>query len=360
MRHQIPYQIVGGMKFFERAEIKDMVAYIRLIFNPRDDVAFLRIINVPSRKIGVATLEILQRYGRSYTKSLLESIDTIDEVLEISDTKREALKQVAKLFHQWRDLLTDNICISKLLEQIIQGIGYEEYLHDGSEEGKSKIQNVKELLSVAVNYDTAENSVASFLEGMSLLSDLDRYEDQENRVTLMTMHLSKGLEFPVVFLPGWEETIFPSSNAVNEGNIEEERRLAYVAITRARKKCFILNAHHRMLFGRSDYSEPSRFLQELDSSATHKAIEDYTHKRTFSPKDKIFASHSFVPKNKTEAIFGIAENKSGYAIGNRVLHSDFGKGTIVLISGDVLSVAFEGKGIKKLLASIAPLEKMEA
>ncbi len=370
MRRQIPYQIVGGTRFFDRKEIKDIVAYLRLIFNPRDDVAFLRIINVPARKIGPATIETVKKYAESYTMSLLEVLGSVDEMDEFSDGKKEVLKKFYTTI-QALTKIAQKEPVSILLDRLIEKIEYVKFLDDGTGEGEARIQNVQELFSVATRYDSADESLAAFLEGVALISDLDNLNDNTDSVTMMTIHASKGLEFPVVFLPGWEDGIFPSSNAqFSPDQLEEERRLGYVAITRSEKKCTILHAQQRMLFGKTDYSAPSKFISELaeDCSHHHRAAQmsqsssPYSPRRTYdaglakAKKSVLRSPLQAPPKNRKEAVFGISENETEYQIGTRIRHSEWGEGTIIQISGDVLSVAFSGRGIQKIVASVAPIE----
>ncbi len=396
LRAQIPYQIVGGTRFFDRKEIKDVVAYLRVIFNPRDDVAFLRIINFPSRKLGAATIEILREYSVNYTMSLFEILEKIDDIEEIADSKKALLKIFRDKILHFQKIAADEP-ISLLINKVIDQFKIQEALEDGSSEGESRVQNVRELLSVAGRYDGAEDSIAAFLEGVALISDLDNLNKGADSITLMTIHASKGLEFPVVFLPGWEDGIFPSSNSqFLPENLEEERRLAYVAITRAEKLCFITNAQSRMLFGRTEGAIPSRFISELDDEAVDRtsqvsADNPFSSRRASFPsrqsagssKQWTGGSHGKAsyktpkpkfseltrdvthglsiarqPKNKTEAIFGITKNETGYASGERVRHASYGDGTVIRVDGDVLSVAFAGRGIEKLVASVAPLQKI--
>ncbi len=396
MKNQIPYQIVGGTRFFDRREIKDVIAYLRLIFNPRDDVSFLRIINVPGRKLGQATIDLLRKYAENYTMSLFEILSSIDEIEELPAAKKQVLKDFKVLIDGLQemagvsDVSTQNpsplrgapfdkgsvntdesrskiVPISILLDRLIEKINFFAYLEDGTNEGEERINNVKELFSVATKYDSAENSLAAFLEGVALISDLDNHDSAADSVTLMTIHAAKGLEFPVVFLPGWEEGIFPSSNSqFSFETMEEERRLGYVAITRAEKKCLITHARQRMLFGRTDYSAASKFLSELnDDCVERKSFSGgntggYYHRRgnsRIAPTSTGISKDPFYqPKNKTEAIFGIAGNETEFNIGDRLRHAEFGEGTVIQISGDVLTVAFSGKEVKKIVASVAPIE----
>ena len=389
MRHQVPYQIIGGTRFFDRKEIKDVLAYLRLIFNSKDDVAFLRIINVPARKLGPATLEVLKQYANEYQMSLFEILEEIDDIAELSASKKEVLKKFRDDIKTIRDRYL-NGPVTILLNHVIDDFKFLEYLDDGTSDGEARQQNVRELLSVGTRYDGADNSLAAFLEGVALVSDIDNHDRDSDTVTLMTIHASKGLEFPVVFLPGWEEGIFPSSNSqFDAAQLEEERRLGYVAITRAEKLCGITHAKQRMLFGRTEYSGPSKFLSELGEetvemieysgggssfqrSGRHyksSGREGYKGRRTFehplldkkekSMSDEVKAMN-VMPQTKEEALFGEASkgNDTEFSVGQRIRHASFGDGTIIQISGDVLSVAFAGEGVKKIVASSSPIEKI--
>lgn len=383
MRNQIPYQIVGGVRFFDRKEIKDIIGYLRLIFNPKDDVSFLRIVNVPTRKIGAATVDVVKQYSNEYGLSLFEVLQYLPDIAELSAAKKLVLQNFYDLILDLQNDMAKNP-ISILLDRVVDKTEFYKFLDDGTGEGQSRVENVKELFSVAGRYDGAEDSLAAFLEGVALISDIDQM-DNTDRVTLMTVHASKGLEFPIVFLPGWEEGMFPSGMAGLEDNIEEERRLGYVAITRAERQGFITHARQRMLFGKTDYSAPSQFLGELDEDCCKREDTGEQFGRTLrrgknfsgeayyasgKPKRPSLSSKddkpsspepqflSAQPATKKEALFGVKDNDTGYAISDRVRHVDFGEGTIIHIAGDVLSVAFKGHGVKKIVASVAPIEKL--
>jgi DNA helicase-2/ATP-dependent DNA helicase PcrA len=383
MRRQIPYQIVGGTRFFDRKEIKDIVAYLRLIFNPRDDVAFDRIINVPSRKIGGATLEIVKDFAKNYSMSMFEILEEMND-LEIPESKKTALKDFRDLIKFFQEeAITQPISI--LLDHVIEKTQYLKFLDDGTSEGEARQQNVRELFSVAGRYDSADESLAAFLEGVALISDLDQLQNGD-AVTLMTIHASKGLEFPCVFLAGWEEGMFPGQGALTDrGALEEERRLGYVAITRSMDHCTITHAQQRMLFGRTQYGGASQFLSELHEDSVERTSDEVSQtsssrfsrsvsssgwKNSFGSKQKTEVLEPFSdeipaflnqkkPSSRSEAIFGVEANTSDWSVGGRLRHMEFGEGTIIQVSGDVLTVAFAGIGMKKIVASIAPIEKAE-
>ena len=386
MRHQIPYQIVGGTRFFDRKEIKDVVAYLRLIFNSRDDVAFDRIINVPSRKLGQATLDLVKQYANNYSMSMFEILDAIDDVEGLPPAKITALKDFRDMIKELADIARDNP-ISILLDKLLDKTQFLKSLDDGSGEGTARIENVKEMFSVAIKYDSADDSLAAFLEGVALISDIDQIKDGD-AVTMMTVHASKGLEFPRVFLVGWEEGMFPGQSALTDrGALEEERRLGYVAITRAEKICTITHAQRRMLFGQTKYHPASQFLTELHEGSVERTSEDApssgfsrrsTYKKTTVSTSRDYSLAKNIPKSKQspgrvilpdysnksreEAIFGKAgkaQVESEWKTGSRLAHMEFGEGTIIMVSGDVLTVAFAGIGMKKLVASVAPIHPIE-
>jgi len=358
MRAQIPYQIVGGTRFFDRKEIKDLIAYLRLIFNPRDDVSFLRIVNTPTRKIGASTLEIIKKYAKNRELGLFEVLEFAEKIPELSTSKKKVFFEFRATISNLQTLATTEP-ISILLDRLIDKIGFLKFLDDGTIEGESRVQNVRELFSVAGKYDTADDSLAVFLEGVSLVADVDRMDEKSDAVMLMTVHSAKGLEFPIVFLPGWEDGIFPGSSAqFSVDDLEEERRLGYVAITRAQKKCEIFHAKKRMIFGKTEFSAPSKFLSELDEEAVERTSESCSFLRNRERFSNENHSH-FQPKTRSGAIFGVkTENSSGFSIGEKINHAEFGIGIVIQIAGDLLTVAFDGSGIKKIVASIAPIEKI--
>ncbi|PID70254.1 ATP-dependent DNA helicase PcrA [bacterium DOLZORAL124_38_8] len=394
LRHQIPYQIVGGTRFFDRKEIKDIIAYLRLIFNVRDDVSFLRIINVPSRKLGAATLQTIQNFSQQYSMSLFEILQEVEHIESLNATKKKTFAEFRNMISELQEIAQTNP-ISILIDRLLQKTNYLKFLDDGTPEGESRQQNVKELFTVAIRYDGTDNPLADFLEGVALMSELDNMSDKNNTVTLMTVHASKGLEFPHVFLPGWEEGIFPSNMSGEKSldDFEEERRLGYVAITRAEKTCHILHTKQRMLFGRTNYPAPSPFLNELDEQHITRTSEVSSNSSWQQPSwnqinrnaygankyasqgrdikvnineferanPNIARLNQAKPKTRTEALFGSsanAGNSTDYAISDKVKHPEWGVGTIITISGEILSIAFPGIGIKKLVASIAPIEKV--
>ena len=380
MRRQIPYQIIGGTKFFSRKEIKDVIAYLRLVLNPKDNLSFLRVINFPSRKIGKSTIKVLKDFAENYDMSFLEILEHVSDIDKLPEKKKVVLADFRKMIMKSRENLEDKT-VSTILENILEEIKLIEYLDDGTSEGESRAQNVREIFSVTSRYDAADDSLASFLEGVALIADVDNMENKD-AVTMMTVHSSKGLEFPHVFLPGWEEGIFPSSRSLSKKeDMEEERRLGYVAITRAEKKCDILYTKKRLMFGQFSYPMSSPFLNELSEKCCERISLDSTfsgvraitnrpygnqNSAKFSKKlesKSPFSSgadslSTYVPKTREEALFGVTKNDTGYQTSDKIAHASFGEGTVVMVNGDTLTVAFPGTGLKKISASVAPIEKI--
>jgi len=282
LRHAIPYTIVGGLKFYARAEVKDILSYLRFIKNENDSVALERIINVPTRKIGKKSIDGLKNFALSKKiewGKMLSHVSAAEGISTVAKKQMMLFDQMILMFRAKEK--TEKL--SELIEDVIQTIKYEEMLEKkyglGSEESVSRSDNIRELISVARKYDTVEpgNALTLFLEEVALISDLDvldeentngEVQEKEEQVTFMTLHSSKGLEFPIVFIAGTEENIFPSSRSFsNPENLEEERRLMYVGITRAEKKLYITFANSRMLYGDIQYNSPSRFIAELPVNA---------------------------------------------------------------------------------------------
>ena len=352
LRHGIPYKIVGGVRFYERKEIKDVLAYLRLVYNSNDDVSFLRIINVPPRRLGSKSLEKVQNLTLQKKCSLYEALRIIQELDPENAFKDfyQMLKDLKKRRHEFT--------ASALIKYLIKVSKYKDFLLDGTEEGEERLENVRELISVASKYDGLEPgiSLAIFLEEVALVSDLDQLDESQTAVTLMTLHNAKGLEFPYVFIVGLEEGIFPHIRSqFNPEELEEERRLMYVGLTRARFKVFLLHTQNRLLYGDSQTNPLSRFVREVPSQYL-----DVSN----SILDNQQISHS--PFLKERSVSHPAKcqlsNVNCFSSGDRVSHQSWGVGQVVACQGDVLTVIFENKkiGLRKLAANIAPLEKVKS
>lgn len=338
MRAGVPYRIYGGLKFYDRKEIKDIMAYLRLIYQPEDTSSFLRIVNVPARSLGDTSVQRFLRWRSETGFSLQLALDSVDSCAELTPKARQSLVQFADLLRSFRTQ-SESISVSELIDALCKRLDYLGYLDDGTMQGESKIENVKELMSVAKSY--AEAGLASFLEEVALVSDTDEQGNRtDNVVTLMTMHSAKGLEFPVVFIVGMEEGIFPHSRAfMDPKEMEEERRLAYVGMTRAKEELTLVYATSRVLYGSVQYNPPSQFLKDIDVKIDH--AQDET--TVFSPMATSTSEPRYVPE--------LSE-------GDGVRHPVFGGGTVVHVDGDVVDIFFKTKGLKKLNVSFAPIEKL--
>ncbi|MCD6599250.1 MAG: UvrD-helicase domain-containing protein [Dehalococcoidia bacterium] len=348
MRYGVSYKLVGGIRFYQRREVKDIIAYLRVIHNPHDNVSFARIINVPGRGIGQGTLVRLQDWARLHDASLYSALKHVMQESSLSPRIAQALAKFAALIDE---LIARNHRLnpSELVDAILMDTGYREYIvaKDGGEE---KWDNVMELKSVAREYDelNPEEAVDVFLEKVSLVSDVDKLDEKANAVTLITLHQAKGLEFAVVFIVGMEEGILPHRRSFGDSwEMEEERRLCYVGITRAEKRLYLLHSHRRNLFGGSA-NLPSRFLQNISPHLVNP--------KRLGGEEKLGKL-----VNAGSTLLSRA-NTLDLRVGDCVRHSKFGDGIItdcLPSKGDqVITVSFEEAGIKKLLLSLAPLEKI--
>ncbi len=349
IKYSIPYRIYGGYRFYDRKEIKDIVAYLRVIANPADDISLKRIINVPRRGIGAVTLANLEKLAASKGESVFGIlIDMEDEGYNIGRSQnnvREFAELISRLI-----AIKEIMPLADFIEALIDMSGYRAALNPDDIQDRERLDNIEEFLKAASEFQqfNPEAGLVEFLENISLISDIDNLEEGQNVLTLMTLHSAKGLEFPVVFMAGMEEGIFPSARSVEEdGKLEEERRLCYVGITRAEKQLFITHAQMRNIYGSTMFNMPSRFLDEIDAR--------YIENLNCSPNNKINKRTS----NKTT---GNKTKGKRFAPGDKVMHGRFGMGTVIAIDGEgddsKLTIAFEQGGIKKFLASLAPLKKI--
>ncbi len=336
IRYAIPYRIVGNVRFYDRKEIKDLVAYLRLIFQPEDRVSFERIVNVPARGIGPKSLDTFLRWQAAYGQGLLSAMAAIDKAAELTPKAKQSFKELGEIITRFQELVVE-ASLTGMMDSLIRRLDYLQYLDDGTPQGEARQENVRELLSVAKSYEDV--GLGGFLEEVSLISDLDTTNFNGNAVTLMTLHAAKGLEFPVVFMTGMEESIFPHSRALyDQQEMEEERRLCYVGMTRAKEELYLIHANQRLLYGGMQHNPPSRFLSEIEPSSQATAFE------TDTPRyDDINQDVQYLPD--------LSE-------GDKVHHKLFGPGTVVEIDGENATIYFKGKGTKKLNVSFAPLEKL--
>ena len=361
----IPYKIIGGHRFYERREIRDMVAYLNVISNHHDNSRLKRIINVPKRGIGDSTVGKIEEIGYSLGQSMYETIKQADE-FEALSRSRESLLGFRKIIDGLSDML-DYMPVSEMYENMIKLIGYEQFIMKESDHGETAVENIHELKSSIIKYEEEHGEDATlrgFLEEISLLTDIDSYDDESGSVVLMTLHSAKGLEFQNVFIPGMEENIFPGFQAtMNPEDMQEERRLAYVGITRAKKALFLINSKSRMLFGHTSRNRPSRFLNELPKQI----IEEKQKEIVRSPAAKIPETKNLrresIAKSRTITSGITKKPTENYNAGMKVSHKSFGEGVILslkpMASDTMLEIAFDTVGTKKLMASFANLTILE-
>ena len=378
----ISHRIIGGHRFFDRKEIKDIVSYLAVINNPNDNVRLQRIINVPKRAIGDTMFANVLEIANGLGMSAFEVCERADE---FQKTSRSASKLMgfAKLIRNFQQCIEDGMGLNDLLQEVLEDTKYLSYLNEDPETYEDRVNNIKELSSMFVKYEeeSEDANLSEFLEDVALISDIDSYNEDEDAVVLMTLHSAKGLEFPVVFIPGMEEGIFPGNQSMfSEEDLEEERRLAYVGITRAKKKLYLISSAQRMLYGQTSRNMPSRFLREIPSSV----IDDQSvvERRSFASSRSGFATgtrnagtSAFGSSNRVTSMkqssssahkFGqtgnaAQKNNVDYKVGDTVIHKSFGTGTILTVTpmgGDMLlEVAFDKAGTKKMMANYARLEK---
>ncbi len=397
----ISYKIIGGNRFFDRKEIKDIVSYFALVNNPSDNVRFQRIVNTPKRGIGDTMVNYILEIASANKMTVLEVCEHADEFAKTSRSAGK-LKGFADMINYFQSCVSKGMSVNDLLQEILEKTKYFDFLDEEEEPAKAEDRknNVQELSSMLIKYqqDDPEFSLDSFLEDVALVSDIDSYNENEDAVVLMTLHAAKGLEFPVVFIPGLEEGIFPGNQSMySDEDLEEERRLAYVGITRAREKLYLLNARVRMLYGQTNRNMPSRFLREIPDSVTEdKTVNEnngfyYSNGSTgysngartvsrgysgstFSPAKPHKYSKSTPIGNAHQSSsaahrFGPAvtqSNKStvAYNVGDTVKHKSFGTGVVLslqpMANDTLMEVAFDKAGTKKLMANYAKLEKIES
>ncbi|MEX1550019.1 DNA helicase PcrA [Enterococcus sp. C50] len=375
LKANIPYKMVGGHKFYDRKEIKDILAYLNVIANPQDSISFERVVNSPKRGIGPGSVDKLRQFASIHEWALLEAAQNVD----LANISGKAGRQLAE-FGAMIDEVTQMVpylSVTDLTKEVLERSGYQEDLKiQNTLEAQARLENLEEFLSVTQEFDkqfekqneetadAPEEKLTVFLNDLALVSDIDNLEEETTQVTLMTLHAAKGLEFPVVFLIGLEEGVFPLSRALmEESELEEERRLAYVGITRAEEVLYLTNAFSRTLYGRTQYNRPSRFIDEIDQDLleiqgmrpTPKKISPFTTKTT-TPS---YQQPQVTTVSSKTATGG--ENNSWKA-GDKVKHKKWGVGTVVRVNGTAtdleLDVAFQGQGVKRLLAAFAPIEKV--
>ncbi len=353
IRYGISYRLVGGIRFYERKEIKDILAYLRVVQNPHDTVSLLRIINNPSRKIGAKTLEVLGNFAVRNGVSFWNALLLANEVEELKGAKSDALEKFVKLVKELQSLNKLHNA-AEMIKFVLENSGYKQMVDDGSVEGEARLENINELVSVAQKYDRLEAgvSLSIFLEEVSLIADIDTMDDEDNAVTLMTVHSAKGLEFGSVFIIGLEEGIFPHSRSLFDAlELEEERRLMYVAMTRAMNALYLIHARSRTLYGDTKSNSPSQFLVDIPAELVEANFGGHGAKIRLSVSDIIDRP---IPVELDKGV------ETDFGTGDRVRHPVFGEGIVVNITGGVATIAFDDSkvGVKKLALSIAPLKRV--
>ena len=367
MRYAIPYTMVGGTKFYDRKEIKDVLAYLRLLYNPEDSLSLTRIINVPKRNIGATTMEHVAAYAEAQGISLFEALSSTDEIPVTKRAKASLENFAAMIFDLLNDIEGKDVL--SLIETVIKQTGYGDMLDKEAEhdpQGESRKENVGEFLSVAKDYmdSNPEGNLQDFLENVALVSDVDDFESSDSKVTLMTLHAAKGLEFPVVFLTGLDEGLFPHSRTLMDpAQVEEERRLAYVGITRAERQLYVTNAVTRTMYGRISAYMPSRFLAEIPPQF----MEDY-HRKSAMPQSRTTAvpgkQHvSILTKPVASSLPKKHAVTDTFAKGDKVRHKIWGIGTVLDVIGEgpnmQMKIQFPTKGVRQVVVKYAPLEKIQ-
>lgn len=365
MRNAIPYRVLAGLRFYDRKEIKDIIAYLRIIHNPSDSVSLGRIINEPKRGIGAATMEKAAEIAAVQNVSVYDVIANAD-AYDVLSRPAQKLKDFSRLIESLRKA-SENMGVTEFAQRVLRDSGYAQMLErEDTVESRTRLENLQEFMSVTAEYEkeNADASLGGFLEEVSLIADIDSYDEDQDAVVMMTIHSAKGLEFPVVFLTGMEEGVFPSGRSESDEDIEEERRLCYVAITRAKQKLYLTNTERRMIFGKTTANRPSRFMREIPVEYT----EDLSRKRT-KVQHSVGNAIAERMKQERERLYKkaeqtfVPEKKMNFKPGDIVMHRKFGRGIVVeaqAFGKDMrLAVSFDSVGMKQLMAAFAKLEKLE-
>lgn len=377
VKRGIPYRLFGGVRFYERKEIRDILSYLKVLANPADTIALRRIINVPKRGIGETSLDKLAAFAEENGLSLYGALSRLDEITTLK-TRVAKFKDFYGLFEQLRED-ADGLSVSELIDAIVKRTGYLQLLMaEGTDDALNRIQNIDEFVNKAAEYDKAnpEGKLEGFLEEVALVADIDSYEEGEETVALMTLHSAKGLEFPYVFIIGMEEGIFPGFRAVmygGEKEIEEERRLCYVGITRAKEELYLTHAKSRMQHGITQYNPPSRFLKEIPADLVDmptRQISDMAKKYDAMTQNKpALGRKNVLPPTAKFGGVGMKKEmpapkdfKLSYGVGDKVRAPKYGIGTVVSINNGgadfEVTVSFGAKGTKKFMARLSKLIKV--
>lgn len=368
VKRGIAYTMVGSIKFYDRSEIRDMLAYLKLINNFRDDVSFLRIINMPRRGIGATTVERLQDFAKKKDLSLFEAVMAVNET-DLSGAAKTKLMKFSAMIFNFLNASTEG-GVFKLIKEIMDETGYLQQLQEkGDPQAEAREENLGELLSVATEFETEnpEGGVQEFLEKVALVNDVDTYEEKEDRVTLMTMHSAKGLEFPVVFVAGMDEGIFPGARSLlDETEMEEERRLCYVAITRAKEELFLCGSSIRTMYGQLSAYGPSRFLKEIPEDLMHRVFlkrheKEGGFQRRVNASFQSQAALSEVSRTVNRPMPRTADVSYDWKVGDVAEHTMWGKGRVIAVSGSgksmILKLEFPGGKVRQVMVAFAPIRK---
>lgn len=365
IRDNIPYKIYGGTRFYDRKEIKDILSYISVINNENDSLRFHRIVNEPKRGIGDATVSIIEDISNDLHMSPIEVMRKSNE-FPVLKKKASSLKAFADMIDEL-SVKSDKLPFDEFLDLLLEKTGYADYLQSLGEEGQTRLENIEELKSSMIDYseEADEPSLGGFLEEIALFTDVDKYEPDQDVVLMMTIHSAKGLEFNNVFLVGFEDGVFPgmrSINSIDPADLEEERRLAYVAITRAKEHLYITNAERRMLFGSTMYNPQSMFLNEVSveliDKQTSRRVSDTAGKTVVGKVDSISLQEQIAKKNRDKANM----QSKQFSVGERIHHRIFGDGTVLSVTNmandSLMEIAFDKVGTKKLMANFAKIQKI--
>jgi len=360
MMYRIPYRVVGGLKFYDRKEIKDIIAYLRVIYNPYDDISLRRIINVPKRSIGDNTLEKIEQYAALRGISIMEAVREAQSINGLSSRAASSVMKFGQLMDNFINTYAE-LSVPSLIKDILDNTGYLKELEASGEiEDQTRIENLQEFISAAQEFhnNSEDKSLGAFLESIALVADIDTLDEEEHAVIIMTLHSAKGLEFPVVFMAGMEQGIFPHLQSMeNEEELEEERRLCYVGMTRAKEKLYMTLAYQRTLFGRTQYNAASDFLKEIPIECIEGMAERVQKKEIRkSISDSIVNSMPILTPKENKVV----TSRDSVKVGQKVVHKKWGMGTIVAVDNKTddieLTIAFDSQGIKKLSAKYAPIE----
>jgi DNA helicase-2/ATP-dependent DNA helicase PcrA len=376
VRAEIAYQVIGGTKFYDRAEIKDAIAYLTVLVNPQDVGAFTRIVNSPRRGIGSTTISRLLAYANTTGETVWELAAAPEDVPGLGAAAIKSLRRFMGTMEVLQERAIAGASISVLLKEVLNETGYLETLeNERTIEAQGRTENLEELVNVAVEYDAAESagansggesagadspgpgSLADFLQSVALVADADTREDDEGLVTLMTLHNAKGLEYPIVFMIGCEEGVFPHSRALDEGGLEEERRLAYVGITRAERDLYLTSARTRTVFGARNFGAPSRFIAEIPAELTDRESQQSRSQGGF--RARVTSWNSASGSGGGDLPTRDQPPPPAYRLGDDVIHAAFGDGVVTGVEpGGIVVIRFASdRSERKLVADLAPISK---